>query len=233
MEILALHHKLKSVPLKIKKLEKGFQIHQQKLQAKQEELGDAEKEQRSKTAQLDMHQEQRLKFQAQLREVKTNREYQALDKEISFLDAKDAEIEDEILAVMLQIDQLTEELDRQQEELEAEQTKKNQQEALYRQETENLQAQIVAWQEKRRGLFHRIDQGLMVQYLEGFKRKRTGIISLVTSNICNNCHLTIPPQTLKEARKYEQFIRCGSCKHILYIPPPVPDDVSSADATSD
>ena len=86
---------------------------------------ETEKVQRSKTSELEMEGEQRGKYQAQLREVKSNKEYQALDKEISFIHAKEAEIEDEILSAMLRIDQLNEELAQQQKELGAEQKKHN------------------------------------------------------------------------------------------------------------
>jgi hypothetical protein len=232
-EILALRRKLKSVPLNIKKLEEGFQTQRQKLQAKQEELADAEKQQRSKTAEVEVQQEQRGKYMAHLREVKTNKEYQALDREISFLDDKKAEIEDEILSVMLRIDQLNEDLDQQKKDLEAEKTENNKQKAQYEQEAESLKAQIAVWQNKRKGFSHKIDQVVMGQYQEWFKRHHTGIVSLVADHVCGSCHIRIPPQTLKEARKYVQFVRCGSCKCILYILPPPPADTSSEDDFSD
>ena len=231
-EILTLDNKLKSVPLKIKKADQQLQIHQQKLQEKQAQLVDAEKVQRSKTAELEMEGEQRSKYQAQLREVKSNREYQALDKEISFIEVKEAEIEDEILSAMLQIDQLNEELAQQQKEFGDEQKKHNAQKAEYEQEAKDLKAEIVKWGGKQQDFLHQIDPGLMNQYQARFKRYRKGLVSLVVENACGNCHLTIPPQTLQEARKYEQFIHCGSCRLILYIPPPSPEDVPAEESAS-
>ena len=122
-EILTIDNKLKSVPLKIKKAEAQLRLHQQRLEEKQAQLTDAEKLQRSKTAELEMEGEQRGKYQAQLREVKSNEEYLALDNQISFVQEKEAEIEDEILSAMLQIDQLNEELAQQRKDFGAEQGK--------------------------------------------------------------------------------------------------------------
>ena len=223
-EILTLDNKLKSVPLKIKKAEAQLQLHQQKLQGKQAQLVDTEKLQRSKTAELEMEGEQRGKYQAQLREVKSNEEYLALDNQISFVQEKEAEIEDEILSAMLRIDQLNEELAQQQKAFNAEQKKHNAQKAEHEQEAKDLKSAIKTWQNKQKDFSHQIDSGLIDQYQARFKRYRKGLVSLVVGNACGNCHLTIPPQTLQEARKYEQFIRCGSCRLILYIPPPSPDD---------
>ena len=231
-EILTLDNKLKSVPLKIKKAEAQLRLHQQKLQEKQAQLTDAEKVQRSKTAELEMEGEQRGKYQAQLREVKSNEEYQALDNQISFVQEKEAAIEDEILSAMLQIDQLNEELAQQQKEFDVAQERHNVQKAEYEREAKDLKAEIVKWGGKQQDFSHQIDPGLMDQYQARFKRYRQGLVSLVVENACGSCHLTIPPQTLQETRKYEQFIRCGSCRLILYIPPSSPEDVSSEEPVS-
>ena len=230
--ILTLDNKLKSVPRKIKKAEAQLQLHQQKLQEKQAQLADVEKLQRSKTAELEMEGEQRSKYQAQLRGVKSNKEYQALDKEISFIEVKEAEIEDEILSAMLRIDQLNEELAQRQKDFAAEQEKHNAQKAEHEQEAKDLKAEIVKWQTKQQDFAHQIDSGLRDQYQARFKRYRKGLVSLVVENACGNCHLTIPPQTLQEARKYEQLIHCGSCRLILYIPSPSPDDVPTEEPNS-
>ena len=232
-EILTLDNKLKSVPLKMKQADAQLQLHQQKLQEKQAQLADAEKLQRTKTAELEMEGEQRGKYQAQLREVKSNEEYLALDNQISFVQQKEAEIEDEILSAMLQIDQLNEELVQQQKDFGAEQEKHKAQKAEYAQEAKDLKAAIIKWQGKQQDFAHQIDSGLIDQYQARFKRYRKGLVSLVVENACGNCHLTIPPQTLQETRKYEQLIRCGSCRLILYIPPPSPDDVPAEEAASD
>ncbi len=231
-EILTIDNKLKSIPLKIKRAEAQLQLHQRKLEEKQARLADAEKLQRSKTAELEMEGEQRSKYQAQLREVKSNKEYQALDKEISFIEVKEAEIEDEILSAMLQIDQLNEELTQQQKEFGAEREKHNAQKIAYEQEAKNFKAAIAKWQGKQQDFAHQIDSGLIDQYQARFKRYRKGLVSLVVENACGNCHLTIPPQTLQEARRYEQLIRCGSCRLILYIPSPAPDDVPAEEPAS-
>ncbi len=226
-EILAVQGKLKSVPIKIKRLEESFQIYQQKLEEKQKQLTDAEKGQRSKAGALEMQQEQRRKSQARLLEVKTNKEYQAVDQEISFLMGKEAEIEDEILESMLLIDQLKEKLNQQQKAFDSEQSKNDEQKSQYEKETNALKAQIAGYQEKRINFQPKIHPDLINRYQEWFKRQGTGLISLVVDNTCGSCHLRIPPQTLQQARKNEQIIRCGSCQRILYILPSLPDEESS------
>ena len=230
-EILRLDNRLKSVPLKIKRADEQFKIHQQNLEEKQAQPVDTEKLQRTKTAELEMEGEQRNKYQSQLREVKTNKEYEALDKEISFIQEKEAEIEDEILTAMERIDQLNAELVQQRKNFDAEQEKLEAQKTAYAREAEDLKAEIVKWQGKQQSFSDQIDSGLINQYQAQFKRHRRGLVSLVVENACGNCHLTIPPQTLQEARKYEKPVHCGSCRLILYIPSPSSDDAPAEAST--
>lgn len=233
LNILGLHQKLQSVPIKLKELDDRLQIHEQQLKAKEEALAAAEKEQRSKSAQLQMEQEQRGKYEAQLREVKTNREYQALDKEINFLHQKEAEIEDVILEVMLQIDQLNNAVGEQEAAFNAEQAKNKVQRDQYEKEAADLKSQILEQQEERKRFLPTTDHDLMNRYREWFKHNRTGLVSVVTDNACSSCRMAIPPQMLKEARKYEQVVPCASCKRILYVLPPASSDEGSTDEEED
>ena len=229
LNILGLHQQLQDVPLKIKELENRLQVHEQQLKEKKEALSEAEKEQRSKSAELQMEQEQRGKYEAQLREVKTNKEYQALDKEISFLQQKEAEIEDQILEVMLQIDQLNDALREQQTSLNTEKAKNKVQKDQYEQEAADLKTQILEQQEERKRFLPTTAHDLMNRYREWFKRNRSGLVAVVTDNACSSCRISIPPQVLKEARKYEQIVLCSSCKRILYAQPPASADEAPAD----
>lgn len=229
LNILGLHQKLQSVPIKLKELDDRLQIHEQQLKAKEEALAEAEKEQRSKSAQLQMEQEQRGRYEAQLREVKTNKEYQALDKEINFLHQKEAEIEDVILEVMLQIDQLNNAVGEQEAAFNAEQAKNKVQRDQYEKEAADLKSQILEQQEERKRFLPTTAHDLMNRYREWFKRNRTGLISVVTDNACSSCRISIPPQMLKEARKYEQIVLCASCKRILYVQPLASSDEGSTD----
>ena len=227
LTILALHRQRQAVPLKIAKLEEGLQVHQDALDAKKAELAEAERELRSKNAELTDQQEQRQKYEAQLREVKTNKEYQALDKEISFLQNKEAEVEDAILGTMLDIDRFQEELRQEQVSFDTEREKVGNQKAKYEQEGRDLAAVVTSHQGERKRFSPDIDKDLMDRYQAWCKRNKTAFVSIVTNNACGGCRIAIPPQTLKEARKFEQAVQCSSCKRILY--PMVEEDEQTED----
>ena len=216
LTILALHQQRQAIPIKIAKLEEEFQVHQGTLNAKKEALAEAERELRSKNAELTDQQEQRRKYESQLREVKTNKEYQALDKEIGFLQGKEAEIEDAILGIMLDIDQFQEDLRQEQASFDAEKESVSSRKAKYEKEGRDLMAAVAAQQEERKRFSPSIGKDLMNNYQAWVKRNKTAFVSVVTNDACGGCRISIPPQTLKEARKFERVVQCSSCKRVLY-----------------
>ena len=229
LAILSLHQQRQSIPLKIAKLEEGFQVHQGALDEKKETLAAAERELRSKNAELSDHQEQRRKYETQLREVKTNKEYQALDNEIRFLQEKEADIEDAILGIMLDIDRFQEELRQEQASFDAEKEKVGSQKTAYEQEDRDLESAVVAQQEVRKRFSPDIDKELMTGYQAWGRRNKTAFVSIVKNNACGGCRIAIPPQTLKEARKFDKIVQCASCKRILY---PLSEDEKETDQAS-
>ena len=216
LTIMSLHQQRQAIPLKIANLEEEFKAHQGALDAKKEALAEAERELRSKNAELTDQQEQRGKYETQLREVKTNKEYQALDKEISFSQNKEAENEDAILRIMLDIDRFQEELRQEQASVDAEKEKVSSRKAAYEQEGKDLQAAVTAQQEERKRFSPDIDKELMTGYQAWGRRNKSAFVSIVKNNACGGCRIAIPPQTLKEARKFEKVVQCSSCKRILY-----------------
>ncbi|MDE0506578.1 MAG: C4-type zinc ribbon domain-containing protein, partial [Candidatus Poribacteria bacterium] len=155
------------------------------------------------------------------REVKTNKEYQALDNEIGFLQKKEAEVEDAILGIMLDIDRFQEELRQEQVSFDAEKEKAGNRKTTYEQEGKDLDAQVVEQQDERKRFSPDIDKNLMSSYQAWGRRNKSAFVSIVKNNACGGCRIAIPPQTLKEARKFEKVVQCSSCKRILY---PLPEE---------
>ena len=221
LTILSLHQQRQAIPLKIANLEDELQVHQEALDSKKEALAEAERELRSKNAELTDQQERHQKYETQLREVKTNKEYQALDNEIRFLQEKEAEIEDAILGIMLDIDRLQEELRQEQASFDAEKEKVSNRKATYEQEERELEAAVTSQQEERKRFSPDIDKELMTGYQAWGRRNKSAFVSIIRNNACGGCRIAIPPQTLKEARKFDKIVQCSSCKRILY---PLPDE---------
>ena len=109
-ELLSIHQKLQDIPRQIAQLEAGVTESEEETAAKSAEVAEVEKEQRAKNAELEMNAEQREKYKNEQRSVTSNEAYTALERQIEFLDEKDADAEDVLLNLMEDHDRLKDEL---------------------------------------------------------------------------------------------------------------------------
>ena len=233
LKLLSTHQKLQEIPRNIELLEAGVVQYEEDMTAKSAELAETEKEQRSKNAEIELNTVQREKYRDEQRIVKTNEAYDALERQIEFLDKEDEEAEDTILVLMEKSDQLKEELAALEVEVNREKEKTATETAQLRQELQNLEADRNEELKKRKAFLSDIEKGLRDEYhrwmkaqfenQSGAARSKTGFVALSKNGICTSCRIAIQPQTLKEAQKYQKQVYCSSCKRLLYVEPATPD----------
>ncbi|RKU13785.1 hypothetical protein C6501_09110 [Candidatus Poribacteria bacterium] len=222
-ELLSFHQRLQTIPRHIAQLEATVTKYREDITAKSDELAEVEKGQRSKNAELEMNEVQREKYRNEQREVTSNDAYTALQNQIEFLDEKDSETEEEILELMEKGDQLKAELEELEADIARENEKTSEKTSEFRSEQKNLEAQINKKLEERNSFLPKIDKKLSTQYHRWRERHKTNFIALGKNGTCESCRLTIQPQNLKEAQKYEKLVYCSSCKRLLYVEPADPN----------
>ena len=233
-ELLLIDQKLQDIPNHINQLEATVVQCEEDFAAKSAELAETEKEQRSKNAELEMNAVQREKYQDEQRVVKTNEAYDALERQIEFLDGEDADAEDAILNLMEKGDELKEELAALESEVNQEKEKTATQTAQLKQELQDLETQRAEQLKQRKAFLPKIDKGLRDEYhrwmkaklanQSGAARAKTGFVALGKNGTCDSCRIAIQPQTLKEAQKYQKQVYCSSCKRLLYVEPATPNN---------
>ncbi len=232
-ELLAIHQKLQDIPRQIAQLEAGVTESEEETAAKSAEVAEVEKGQRAKNAELEMNAEQREKYKNEQRSVTSNEAYTALERQIEFLDEKDADAEDVLLNLMEDHDRLKAELTELQAKVTQEKEKADTDTEQLRQELQTLEAERDEKMKARKAFLPKIDKVRRDEYHRWMKaqmasesgaaRAKAGFIALGKKGTCSSCRMAIQPQTLKEAQKYEKLVYCSSCKRLLYVEPPTPD----------
>ncbi len=222
-ELLSLHQRFQTIPRHIKQLEDSVTKFKTDITAKSDELAEVEKSLRSKNAELEMNEVQREKYKTEQRTVTTNDQYTALENQIDYLDQKDLETEEEILELMEKSDQLKEELTGLETEVAHEDENTSKQKLEFLEEQKTLKERIDDKTKQRSEYLPKIDKELSKQYHNWINRRKTDFVSLGRNGTCGSCRLTIQPQNLKEAQKYEKLVFCTSCKRVLYVEPPSSD----------
>lgn len=232
-ELLSIHQKLQDIPRQMAQLASGVTESEEETAAKSAELAEVEKEQRAKNAELEMNAEQREKYKNEQRTATSNEAYNALERQIEFLDDKDAETEDVLLNLMEENDLLKAELTELEAKVQQEKEKADTDTKQLQQELQALEAERDEKMKARTAFLPKIDKARRDEYhrwmkaqlssQSGAARAKAGFVALGKNGTCSSCRMAIQPQTLKEAQKYEKLVYCSSCKRLLYVEPPTPD----------
>ena len=232
-ELLSIQQKLQTIPRQIAQLEAGVAKYEENIAAKSEELAEAEKAQRTRNAEIEMNAVQREKYQTEQRTVASNEAYNALERQIEFLDKQDDEAEDAILVLMEENDRLKKELAELDVEVNQEKKKTATETEQFRQELSALETEREEKLKQRKAFLPKIDKVRRDEYYRWIKaqlagesvsaRVKSGFIALGKNGTCGSCRIAIQPQTLKEAQKYEKQVYCSNCKRLLYVEPITPD----------
>ena len=107
----------RDLPLQMEELEKEFRALCAVVEAQREQLEALRKRRREKDTQLQTGQETLKRTRERLFEVKTNKEYQSMLKEIETLEAKNSRMEDEIISLLDELDHLETAVKAKEEEL--------------------------------------------------------------------------------------------------------------------
>jgi predicted nucleic acid-binding Zn-ribbon protein len=168
------------------------------------------------------------KFRDQLMEVKTNREYQAMQHEIETAQNGVKMAEEKVLERMLEADELTAIVKKAEAEVAAEQKTMDADRAALTAETVELTAALERMAAERLTLVASMDKKALAMF-EQVARRRNGVaVAEARDGICTICHVRLRPQVFNSVRRNDAIIQCDTCNRILYFV-----QAPSAPATAD
>ena len=202
-QLVKLSAKKKILPENIEKLDKEFSSFKEgieKNKIKYDELKSRHTENENKIKKLN---EGIVKTKERMLEVKNNKEYQAMLKEIEIAESSRGEIETEIISILEELDKLSVLVKKDEETLKQSRSKYEQEKKIIEDDLNAIDADVVDWEKKRIDLQKNVSDDLLVRYEKIKKRnKGVGVIS-VWKAVCNGCHMNIPPQLYNELQKIE------------------------------
>jgi predicted nucleic acid-binding Zn-ribbon protein len=206
----------KKLPEALAALERRRTAANDDLAMVKESLQTAQKNKRERDKDLEVGAQKIDKLKARASEIKTNKEYQALLKEIEAAEQESKAIEDDILLLMEKGDgaaaQITAAEQRARQEEEAIQAEQKQHEAEFAKLEEGLKAVEMARQE----LISRIKPSILAQYQKLLASKNGIAMAEARNEACSGCYMSIPPQVFVNVKKNESIITCPNCGRILF-----------------
>ena len=227
LELRELEDDLEKYPQEISRFNKEIENTKQSIAEGKEELNQIRKRRLESESKLFGNKDKIKKAEVKLFEIKTYREYEALQKEIGDVKKANTDLEEHILKEMETLERLEAEVKEKENTLnEKEKEYDNIIDIYNRKISEITKAYEIKKQEKKK-MVSLIKPEILTLYEK--IRRRNGVVLVQARNeLCTGCNMNIPPQLFNEVLTSKRMIQCPNCQRILYCEETTEGEVQTA-----
>ena len=208
-----------TVPPDLVEVDREYQEKVQAVAALKSRLTEAELEKRKAEGELADHKEKLKKYQAQLRNVQSSREYSAALNEIDGVEKLIRSTEDKFLELEEEIEKARADLDEREKTLPAETEQHEERLKDWRAEQRAINEELASAREEIVRLEAEIPPRDRAEFHRLVDKKHGLAVVLVSGSSCSACHVKVRPAAMQILKQGREVIYCDSCKRILYYEP--------------
>lgn len=157
------------------------------------------------------------KYKNQLMEVKTNKEYQAMQKEMSVAEQEISDHETRLLERMEEADTLSIELKTAEAALKSEQAEIARERQQLDGEKIEVERQLLQTNQEREAQAAQISPPMLALFERASQARKRVALAEARDGLCTVCHVRLRPQIFNDVRRNDSIIQCESCSRILYF----------------
>jgi predicted nucleic acid-binding Zn-ribbon protein len=204
-----------AIPEKKADLEEGLETHRASVEAAKQESVELAKKRKELEIELEEGNTNKDRFKYQLNQIKSNKEYEALQHEISALEEKNSGLEDKILELMDRSEKVSRKIAEEEQGLQAETSKVAEEQAGLDKVQEDLSQKIAIKADERKRLVSDMDPVLLKRY-DRIRESKGGVaVTTVNTGACGGCFRRIPPHEMQNLKRDDRIITCEGCGRIL------------------
>ena len=210
---------IETIPSELEALDERIAAHSEAVATSRQRLDETRAARSAIEKDLALVQSRLSKFKDQLMAVKTNKEYQAMQKEIAVAEHEVRLMEDQILEQMLETDDLAAAATQAEKDLVAEQATTAQAQVALGKERHMLERRLEQSAEARSRLVKEIAPTALAMFEHVAKQRKGVAVAEARAGHCSFCNVRLRPQVFNDVRLNESLIQCDSCLRILYYMP--------------
>ncbi len=203
-------------PIRQQELDEKLAAEQQTLEDQRQRLTANQVARRATEKELAEVQSRLSKFKEQMMAVKTNREYQAMQKELEVAGEEIRRLEDHLLERMLEQDDVTAHV--KQADLEFAKAKADieAERAALARDVQQSHVQLREVAIEREALVPQIPQNLVAIFDRVMRHHKLAAVAEARDGRCSICNVRLRPQVYNDLHRNDSIIQCDSCHRILY-----------------
>ena len=216
-EIFRLRRQEQDKPRELEQVAAQVAAAAARLKAAEEQLKALQLAQKEKEVELATREGNVKKLQGQLFQVKTNREYTAMQHEIDTLKADNSLLEEAVLKLFDEIDQATKARQQCSQAAASETERLHDERGRIERELTEVRDKIAQLERQRQTIVPDVPPPTLSAY-ERVLALREGLALVpLLENSCGGCHRRLPPQVINEVYLKAKLVSCESCNRILYF----------------
>jgi predicted nucleic acid-binding Zn-ribbon protein len=208
-----------TVPAELTEVDNAFRDKLDAVQRLKQRLLEAEVEHRRASADLADQQEKQKKYQAQLRNVQSSREYSAVLNEMDAVEKQIRASEDKVLTLEEELETSRADLKKREENLPQETQEHEEKMKDWRAAQRVINEELKSAQAEIADLEARVRPRELAEFRRLLEKKGGLAIARVINSSCSACHVKVRPAAMQSLKTGNEIIYCDSCRRILYYDP--------------
>jgi predicted nucleic acid-binding Zn-ribbon protein len=152
-----------------------------------------------------------------MKEIKTNKEFQAVGREITAARKQVTDIEEQVLQKISQVEELSEAVAAKKVQFEELSGNSASRTAEKQSEIDKLQQDIDSDIARHEVLTKGMPTNLVKRFAALRDQRRGQAIAIARDGYCMGCNMQLPPQLYNNLFKYEELLACPHCQRILIL----------------
>jgi hypothetical protein len=215
--IFKLENELENIPEEIKALDDDFKNETATLKALEDGVKAFQLKRKEKEGDLESKEGTIKKYQSQLYQVKTNKEYSALQEEIGRVRADNSLIEEVIIKILDDIDVENNKVAKEKEIVKQKESGLASKKKKLSDEADRVKKELGALKAGRADLAAKVEKIVLSKYEKALKNRDGLAVVPVLNESCQGCFRVMPPQVINEIKMMKELIFCENCTRILYV----------------
>ncbi len=203
------------LPNAVRDLEEKMSSIKDEIKEKEANQKESSKKREQNEEEIEKHKENQKKFKAQLYQVRNNKEYDALTKEIDHTEEQISKLETENDSLADQSKTLTTEIEEHKPVLDELSKELKVKEADLKEIIKANEKEEAKLRAERKKIEAGVKKGDVSAYMRIRKAKKGKAVATIKRSACSGCHNIVPAQRQLEIRKNSRLFFCEYCGRIL------------------
>jgi hypothetical protein len=158
----------------------------------------------------------REEFEKRMDVITTQREYEALDKEISDATEKEQRFRREIQKRERDLEEMRGTLEREEQMIKMQEDELKAENEKIKAETSSKESELAKLAKEENKISPNMDEDILFKFQRIIRNKSGVGIVPVKANVCSGCHMVLPAQFVNDVRSGEEIQFCPYCSRILF-----------------